>query len=359
MTSYRGTASPCTPSNSSWSTRPPCARAVAAKMRAPRSSAYSSRLPPVHVEVGETVERGRVVRCPRHTYRVPGQPATPHVVAQRPGLEVERQVELARAVRHGRVASGVPQHLERLEDGIPRAKIARGLGEHSPEERLRPPGPSEHAERGRELGGVTVLEIGVAGVRPRGAKDVGVAEGEHERTVPAARGTEDRAGSGPIPVLDPRDDLLENVVLVPSGRRGVEVLAPAQGRQAIGSDQDRFGGSTRVNERVQATNDGAPEEERPVEVHPSGTGVPREEDEQRQPLGAPRRGKVDRDVPHGRVVPWVPFEDPALEPVDLDRAGQGSGEDVLAPRVAGDRNRHRRRTRQKLITVRCLRRFGR
>ena len=95
------------------------------------------------------------------------------------------------------------------------------------------------------------------------------------------------------------------------------------------------------NEAVETAGDRVREIARPLVVHPTGARVPREQHQQGEPFGVPRRRKVHRELPIDRVSPWIPLEHATMVAVVLDRPSHRHWESSLAPRLDGDAPGHR------------------
>jgi hypothetical protein len=293
------------------------------------------------LEVDPAQGAQRVEALGDHPHGVVGQPARPHVVAQPPGGDLERQLPDGRALGVGRVGAGTRVHLQR---GTEHAVVeAVGSGERvqhlcrRPVEVIaqRPGGPRE----GRQ---VADLEQRVTRQRGAGAEHVGALHGGDERAVAARRVAGDppvrAVGQRRIVGVDERHDLVAQVVEVGTGRRGVDELRAAERGPGVDEHHERRRARPRGEHRVEALDPGELEA-RPVQPLVELPGERLEQVDRWQGRGRPRRAE---DVERAAV---GIAQRVAVEQLRFDREPvQGAGQLAVPGRpggTAGLTQRHR------------------
>ena len=150
-------------------------------------------------------------------------------------------------------------------------------------------------------------------------EDVRMTHPQHHRSIPAAGLAQDRPASvRPVPGVDVRDQLLDDMVLVSSGGRGVEILGAAQPGEAVRHDDDGLPHLLRADQPIQPLRQRfAPR--LTLDHQLPEAGEPRQHEVDRvAPLWI-RRGEIDGGAPQGRIAERIAPKDPAFELEDLDR----------------------------------------
>ncbi len=212
------------------------------------------------------------------------------------------------------------RHAEDVEAAHPLLAVAVLVGPEALEEARRSAALAEAIERVRDVGDVTELEARIAGVIRERAEDLGVAHAEDDGAVAAGRLAEHRPFACFVSLLNEREDLFEEVVLVAAGGGRVDVLVAADAREAVGRDDDRGRAHAAADEPIHAAREVLAEG---IDVEDGGAcaGEAGEAEERWIGLfGVVSGRQVDVQIAHGRIAERVVFQDVAVEGVDRDGA---------------------------------------
>src|SRR5947209_20484178 len=270
--------------------------------------------PAVDVHEPQATQPGAVAI--HHLHRIPRAPALPDVGTPLAGLEVERKVDahlLAPRIR--RVVRRQPDRAQHRVHLLP-APVR--LSPIPAEPFRRAPAPPERGEGLWEVHDVAEFEEGVPGMVGQCRPGLGMQHSLDDRAIPSGRLPPDAAAGDAELRFHEWDDFLPQVVVVSARPARVDILIPADPREAVNQGDDHRAHLPRTDEAVELRGQ-VLAERIDAEEHLASAGIAN--NPVRRRIAFRRivfRREVYRDVPFRRVPQRVAFQHSRVERLDDD-----------------------------------------